>query len=85
MRSLPTDWNRLLLDSSGSPFLGLMSNKPTAIAVGPEGGLEQHEVAAAESSGWRVASLGPTTLRFETAVIAGAAVVRATQPSSRSA
>jgi 16S rRNA (uracil1498-N3)-methyltransferase len=80
MRSLPPEWNRLLLDASGSPILGLVSNKPTAIAVGPEGGMEQHEVAAAESSGWRVASLGPTTLRFETAVIAGAAVVRATQP-----
>jgi 16S rRNA (uracil1498-N3)-methyltransferase len=38
-----------------------------AVLVGPEGGLDASEVAAARRAGWRVASLGPRVLRTETA------------------
>lgn len=79
IRAAPDSWNRVLLDSSGESLARLVSNEPTIIAVGPEGGIEQHEIDAAKSDGWSLASLGATTLRFETAVIAAAAVVRAAQ------
>lgn len=75
---------RVVLESEGRPLSTLVSNGPTAMAVGPEGGFEGHELAAAQSRGWAAASLGPTTLRFETAIIAGAAVIRATHLSFRS-
>lgn len=83
LRGVPAEWNRLLLDSGGAPLAGIASNTPTVIVVGPEGGLEKPEVAAAKALGWRAVSLGPTTLRFETAIIAAVAIVRAAQQSSR--
>lgn len=44
-------------------------------AVGPEGGFTDAEVQAAVSAGWRVVSLGPRTLRVETAALAIAALI----------
>jgi 16S rRNA (uracil1498-N3)-methyltransferase len=41
-----------------------------ALAVGPEGGFTDEEIAAARTSGWRVIDLGPRILRVETAAIA---------------
>lgn len=77
--SLSPDYHRLLLTREGKPLAGLVTSGPVAFAVGPEGGLERSEIVAAEESGWVSASLGVSTLRFETAVVAGAAVIRATQ------
>jgi len=45
------------------------------LAVGPEGGFAPEEVARAEAAGFRVAGLGPRTLRAETAAIVALAVV----------
>lgn len=42
---------------------------PLSLLVGPDAGFAPDEVAAARSAGWRIASLGPTTLRAETAAI----------------
>jgi 16S rRNA (uracil1498-N3)-methyltransferase len=81
LRSIPSEWKRLLLDMSGTPLPRIASNGPTSVAVGPEGGLDRTEIAAAEERGWKLASLNATTLRFETAVVAAAAVIRATQLS----
>ncbi len=47
----------------------------SAVLVGPEGGFTGEEAAAAEASGWRLASLGPRRLRAETAAVAAAAAV----------
>jgi 16S rRNA (uracil1498-N3)-methyltransferase len=44
------------------------------LAFGPEGGWKEQELAAFASAGWKSASLGPTILRAETAVIAAVAV-----------
>ena len=44
------------------------------LAVGPEGGWTEDEVAAFSSAGWLTATLGPTILRAETAAIAAVAV-----------
>ncbi|MDB5306016.1 MAG: rsmE [Gemmataceae bacterium] len=42
-------------------------------AVGPEGGFNDEEAAAAEAAGWVRVSLGPRVLRVETAAVAVAA------------
>jgi 16S rRNA (uracil1498-N3)-methyltransferase len=51
------------------------SESRLAVAVGPEGGFTDEEVAAALSSGWQTLNLGPRILRVETAAIALAASV----------
>ena len=76
--------NRLLLDVDGAPLPGLVASVPIVVAVGPEGGFERTELDVATASGWRLASVATTTLRFETALIAAAAVIRATQLNHRS-
>ena len=75
---------RVLLDASGEALPAARWASVEALAVGPEGGLEEDEIAGAREQGWRVATLGASTLRFETAIIAGAAVIRAAQLQSRS-
>jgi 16S rRNA (uracil1498-N3)-methyltransferase len=39
------------------------------LAVGPEGGLTDEEVALARAAGWQTVGLGPRTLRIETAAL----------------
>lgn len=70
---------RLLLERDGTPAIRAVTSGTAAIAVGPEGGFERKEIEDALRHGWNAVSLGPTTLRFETAIVAAAAVVRATQ------
>lgn len=82
LAAVPSSFTRVVLDSSGTSLLSHMSRGPIALAVGPEGGLEPEEMEGARAAGWSVASLGPTTLRFETAIIAAVSVVRALQHSS---
>jgi 16S rRNA (uracil1498-N3)-methyltransferase len=76
---LPGNSRGVVLDVDGPPLPELVRNQPMVIAVGPEGGFERHELAAAKASGWVSASLGTATLRFETALIAGIAVIRSSQ------
>jgi 16S rRNA (uracil1498-N3)-methyltransferase len=47
------------------------------LVIGPEGGIPEEEVRAAERAGAVVASLGPNVLRTETAAVAAAAVALA--------
>lgn len=70
---------RLLFHGGGVPPLRQVTTETVAFAVGPEGGFEDHEIDEAVRQGWVAVSLGPTTLRFETAIIAAAAVIRAMQ------
>jgi 16S rRNA (uracil1498-N3)-methyltransferase len=46
-----------------------------ALAIGPEGGWTDAEIAAARSAGFVEASLGKNILRTETAVLAAMAIV----------
>lgn len=75
---------RFILDEAGGPLLTHdFAPVPVAVAAGPEGGFEPAELELARAAGWVSASLGHTTLRFETALIAAAAVVRAAQLTHR--
>lgn len=59
---------------------GTLAANPQSLvlAFGPEGGWKDQELAAFASAGWNAASLGPTILRAETAVIAAVAVAAST-------
>jgi 16S rRNA (uracil1498-N3)-methyltransferase len=59
---------RVLAHPGGSSHL-LPQNQDLALAVGPEGGFEEEEVALAGSFGWQIADLGPRILRIETAAL----------------
>lgn len=48
-----------------------------AIAIGPEGGFSAEEIARARAHGALLASLGPNTLRTETAAVVALGLVRA--------
>ncbi len=75
---------KVLLHREGEVLVTNRWQRTNVLAVGPEGGLEPDELSAARDRGWTVASLAASTLRFETAIIAGGAVVRAAQLSTRS-
>lgn len=68
--------NRFVADPAGdasSPQL-TQPAAPIYIAVGPEGGFSDDEIAAAAALDWHVISLGPRILRIETAALALASV-----------
>ncbi|MEO7520917.1 MAG: RsmE family RNA methyltransferase, partial [Gemmatimonas sp.] len=74
---------RIVLDPRGSPLAGPHAAPliaPVTIALGPEGGFEQDEMEALAKAGFRMASIGRTTLRFETAGVAALAIVRTGLP-----
>jgi 16S rRNA (uracil1498-N3)-methyltransferase len=50
------------------------SDRAVTLAFGPEGGWTEQELEFFRNAGWTSASLGPTILRAETAVIASVAV-----------
>jgi len=62
----------ILLNASGAHA----SAAGASIAIGPEGGWTEGEIAAARAAGFQEASLGENILRAETAVIASLAIVR---------
>ncbi len=89
----PTAWEEYCRDP-GLPPLRLVAHPGgesvpapdatggVAIAVGPEGGFVDDEVAAARAAGWRVVSLGPRVLRVETAAVALVCGVALWSPSA---
>lgn len=68
---------RLVAHPAGRPLveLDVAVPQPTILAVGPEGGLTDDEIVAAEAAAWQTVDLGPRILRVETAAVALAAVV----------
>ncbi|MGH7578694.1 MAG: RsmE family RNA methyltransferase [Gemmatimonadales bacterium] len=60
-------------DGGGAPVPALLGDNPLTIVIGPEGGLTAAELERLRGAGYRPVSLGPHTLRFETAAIAAAA------------
>ena len=53
-----------------APAIAAKAALPTRIAVGPEGGFTDDEVANAKECGWSIVGLGPRILRVETAALA---------------
>ena len=78
----PAGGVRLMLDVSGSPITHERLTTPVTIAVGPEGGMEESERQLLRQASFRPVSLGANVLRFETAVVAALAIVRATLTAS---
>jgi len=68
-----------VLPASLSRFTSHGSRPALNLALGPEGGLDPDERNAFLQAGWRLASLGPNVLRFETAAIAALAIARSHQ------
>ncbi len=60
-------------DSSGATVPAVLGENPLTVVIGPEGGFTGGELDRLRSAGYRAVSLGPHTLRFETAAIAAAA------------
>lgn len=54
---------------------GVVRAKSAALAIGPEGGWMDDEIAAARAAGFLEASLGEIILRTETAVLAGLTIL----------
>jgi 16S rRNA (uracil1498-N3)-methyltransferase len=68
--------DRYLLDRAGGPLLRARPNAAAAM-IGPEGGLEPDERALiVDRHGWLPATLGGATLRFETAGVVAAGILR---------
>ena len=72
------DGSRVLLDAAGeTSLLSLDLHGPVAIALGPEGGLDDRERDEMIEGGFTPVSLVGGILRFETAGIAALAIARA--------
>jgi 16S rRNA (uracil1498-N3)-methyltransferase len=60
-------------DANGAAVPATVGNTPLTVVIGPEGGLTADELDQLRGAGYAAVSLGPHTLRFETAAIAAAA------------
>jgi 16S rRNA (uracil1498-N3)-methyltransferase len=79
--AVPADWpsyvaradlsaQRFVAHPSGRDYFPSVAGSTIAVAVGPEGGFTDDEVAKAVEAGWQIVGLGPRILRVETAAIA---------------
>ena len=68
---------RLVLERQGAPIAATPLCAPVSVAIGPEGGFEERELAMLGEAGFTAVSLGSSILRFETAAVAAVAVARA--------
>ena len=71
--------DRIVLDPRGLPLVGMSAQSiavPTTFALGPEGGFEGDELDVLTAAGFRLASIGNTILRFETAGVSALAIAR---------
>jgi 16S rRNA (uracil1498-N3)-methyltransferase len=71
-------WEALSREPLADPVAALGADTVRRLFVGPEGGLADDEAAACRGRGMLAISLGPWTLRTETAVAAGLARIQAT-------
>ncbi|MBM4068631.1 MAG: 16S rRNA (uracil(1498)-N(3))-methyltransferase [Planctomycetes bacterium] len=70
---------KMLAHPGGLPLADLQPGVPAArdiaLAIGPEGGFSEEEIATARTAGWQLVDLGPRILRVETAAIVLAGVI----------
>jgi 16S rRNA (uracil1498-N3)-methyltransferase len=74
---------RVLLDKHGEPIAGVPMRSPVTIALGPEGGMETSERDAFIGAAFLPVKLAQSTLRFETAGVAGVAIAAASLAIAR--
>ncbi|MCC6074396.1 16S rRNA (uracil(1498)-N(3))-methyltransferase [Pseudomonas sp. GCM10022188] len=67
---------KLVLHPVASPLSGHARPATLAFLIGPEGGLGDAEVAAAQRAGYQAARLGPRVLRTETAPVVALSVAQ---------
>lgn len=69
---------RLVLSPSADASLASLPNLPQQVEllIGPEGGLDEAEVSAAQRAGFTPVRLGPRVLRTETAAVVALAVLQ---------
>jgi 16S rRNA (uracil1498-N3)-methyltransferase len=77
VRDAKGEATRLLLSAQGQSIRSIEIEGQATIAAGPEAGFAQEEQAALERAGFVKASLGPRTLRTETAALAALAALSA--------
>ncbi len=75
---MPHQGTGLVLDPKSEISIGSLETPVSRIniLVGPEGGLSEHEITAAEQSGFKGIRLGPRILRTETAPLAAIASIQ---------
>jgi 16S rRNA (uracil1498-N3)-methyltransferase len=78
-----TNKDRLVADPYGTAVGLLEPPARPLLLIGPEGGLTTEERDSLAEAGWHVVSLGPYTLRAETAVVVGATVLAACHDQRR--
>jgi 16S rRNA (uracil1498-N3)-methyltransferase len=74
---------RVLLVKDGEPMAGVPMRSPVTIALGPEGGMESSERDTFIGAAFLPVKLTQTTLRFETAGVAGVAIAAASMALSK--
>lgn len=74
---------RVVLAKDGEPMAGVPMHAPVTIALGPEGGMESAERDSFIGAAFLPVKLTETTLRFETAGIAGVAIAAASLALSK--
>ena len=77
LRTPARDAVRLLAHHDGGPLPRIREGDAVQWVVGPEGGLDEGEVAAIRAAGYVPVALGRSTLRFDTAAVAGLALTAA--------
>ena len=77
--SAPREGQRLVLSPAGPASLAGLASAAARVEllIGPEGGLDDHELEAAARAGFSPVRLGPRVLRTETAGIVALAVLQA--------
>lgn len=75
--ALPADGTRLVLERAQPSLADVPMTAPVLLAVGPEGGFDVEDRRQLAEAGFAAASIGDSTLRFETAAMAALAVATA--------
>lgn len=64
-------------EGGGEPFAAVGGARDAAILIGPEGGIDEGELAALREAGALMLTMGPRVLRAETAAVASVAALMA--------